>query len=179
MKGYEIEKQLTNLLDDEAKRIMNILLEMYKKKTKVNKAFPYLVQELIQEEFKPFETTILSKTTSLIPIDLMICPTNEWVFVTEREYYHLMEKEKFNKIKNGIENNEALVEELSKKIVADYKSSHLHKKNILEIISHYIPQNKLLDIDSNIFSYMIESIVLNIEETYQVSSINPLVIEGL
>ena len=26
MKGYEIEKQLTNLLDDEAKRIMNILL---------------------------------------------------------------------------------------------------------------------------------------------------------
>jgi len=43
MKGYEIEKQLTNLLDDEAKRIMNILLDMYKKKTKVNKVFPYLV----------------------------------------------------------------------------------------------------------------------------------------
>ena len=69
MKGYEIEKQLINLLDDEAKRIMNILLDMYKKKTKVNKAFPYLVEDLMQEEYKPFETTILSKTTSLIPID--------------------------------------------------------------------------------------------------------------
>ena len=179
MRGYEIEKQLTNLLEDEARRIMNILLDMYKKKTKVNKAFSYLVEDLIQEEYKPFETTILSKTTSLIPIDLMICPTNECVFVTEREYHHLMEEENSNKIKNGLDNNKELVEKISKKIVADYKSNNLYKKNILEIISKYIPQKKLLDIDSKVITYMIESIVFNIEETYQVSSINPLVIEGL
>ena len=179
MKGYEIEKQLINLLDDEAKRIMNILLDMYKKKTKVNKAFPYLVEDLMQEEYKPFQTTILSKTTSLIPIDLMICPTNEWVFVTERECYHLMEEENINKIKTGIDNNKELVEKISKKIVVDYRSNNLHKKNILEIISNYIPQKKLLDIDSKVITYMIENIVSNIEKTYQVSSINPFVIEGL
>lgn len=179
MKGYEIEKQLTNLLDDEAKRIMNILLDMYKKKTKVNKTFSCLVEDFIQEEYKPFKTTIISKTTSLVPIDLMICPTNEWVFVTEREYYHLMEEENINKIKNGIDNNKELVEKISKKIVADYKSNNLYKKNILEIISNYISQEKLLDIDSKVLTYMIESIVFNIEETYQVSSINQLVIEGL
>ncbi len=179
MRGYEIEKQLTNLLDDEARRIMNILLDMHKKKTKVNKTFSYLVEDLIQEEYKPFETTIISKTTSLIPIDLMICPTNEWVFVTEREYHILVEEENINKIKNGIDNNKELVEKISKKIVADYKSNNLHKKNILEIISNYIPQKKLLDIDSKVITYMIESIVFNIEETYQVLSINPFVIEGL
>ncbi len=179
MKGYEIETQLTDLLNNEAKRVIDVLLDMYKKKTKVNKAFPYLVEELIREEFKPFETTILSKTTSLIPLDLMVCPTNEWVFVTEREYYHLMEEENSNKIKNGIDNNKELVEKISKKIIADYKSNKLHKKNILEIISNYIPQKKLLDIDSKVITYMIESIVFNIEETYQVSSINPFVIEGL
>lgn len=179
MKGYEIEKQLTDLLDNEAKRIMNILLDMYEKKKKVNKAFPDLIGNLIQKEFKPFEITILSKTTSLIPLDLMICPTNEWVFVTEREYYHLMEEENINKIKNEIDNNKELVEKISKKIIADYKSNNLHKKNILEIISNYIPQKKLLDFDSKVITYMIESIVFNIEETYQVSSINPFVIEGL
>lgn len=179
MKGYEIEKQLTNLLDDEAKRIMNILLDMYEKKIKVNKSFSYLVEDLIQEEYKPFETTILSKTTSLVPIDLMICPTDEWVFVTEREYYHLMEEENINKIKNGIDDNKELVQKISKKIVADYKSNYLNRKNILEIISNYIPQKKLLNIDSKVITYMIESIVFNIEETYQVSSINPFVIKGL
>lgn len=179
MKGYEIETQLTDLLNNEAKRIIDILLDMYKRKTKVNKAFPYLVEDLIREEFKPFETTIISKTTSLIPLDLMICPTNEWVFVTEREYYHLMEEENSNKIKNGLDNNKELVEKISKKIIADYKGNNLHKKNILEIISNYIPQKKLLDIDSKVITYMIESIVFNIEETYQVSSINPFVIKGL
>lgn len=179
MKGYEIKTQLTDLLNNEAKRVIDILLDMYKRKTKVNKAFPHLVEELIREEFKPFETTILSKTTSLIPLDLMVCPTNEWVFVTEREYHYLMEEENINKIKNGIDNNKELVEKISKKIIADYKSNNLHKKNILEIISNYIPQKKLLDIDSKVITYMIESIVFNIEETYQVSSINPFVIEGL
>ncbi len=179
MRGYEIETQLIDLLNNEAKRIIDILLDMYKKKMKVNKAFPYLVEDLILEEFKPFETTILSKTTSLIPLDLMVCPTNEWVFVTEREYHHLMEEENSNKIKNGLDNNKELVKKISKKIIADYKSNNLHKKNILEIISSYIPQEKLLDIDSKVLIYMIESIVFNIEETYQVSSINPFVIEGL
>ncbi len=179
MKGYEIKKQLTDLLDNESKRIMNILLDMYKKKTKVDKAFSYLVEDLIQKEFKPYETSIISKTTSLIPLDLMICPTDEWVFVTEREYNHLIEEENSNKIKNGIDSNKELVEKISKKIVTDYKSNNLHKKNILEIISTYVPQKKLLDIDRKVITCMIESIVFNIEKTYQVSSINPLVIEGL
>lgn len=58
-------------------------------------------------------------------------------------------------------------------------TTNLHKKNILEIISNYVPQKKLLDIDSKAITYMIENIVSNIEETYQVSSINPFVIEGL
>ena len=179
MRGYEIEKQLTNLLDEEAKRIMDILLDMYKKKTKVNKAFPYLVEDFIQDEFKPYETSIISKTISLIPLNLMMCPTNEWVFVTEREYHQLMEEENINKIKNGMDNNKELVEKISKKIVDDYKSNNLYKKNILEIIYTYIPKKKLLDIDSEVITCMIESIVFNIEETYQVSSINPFVIEGL
>lgn len=179
MRGYEIEKQLTDLLDNESKRIMNILLNMYKRKTKVNKAFPYLVEDLIQKEFKPYGTTIILKTISLIPLDLMICPTDEWVFVTEREYNRLIDEENINKIKNGIDSNKELVEEISKKIVTDYKSNNLHKKNILEIIYTYVPQKKLLDIDSKVITRMIESIIFNIEKTYQVSSINPLVIEGL
>lgn len=179
MKAYEIERQITDLLNNEATRIMNILLKMYEKKTKVNKAFPYLVEDLIKEEFKPYKTSILLETTSLIPLNLMICPTNEWVFVTEKEYNYLIEKENINIIKNGIDDNKELVEKISKKIITDYKSNNLDKKNILEIIYDYIPQKKLLDIDSKIITSIIESIVFNIEEKHHVSNINPLIIDGL
>ncbi len=173
-KSTIIDKEYVRVRKDTFDSMNNVI-----KETKVNKAFSCLVENLIQEEYKPFGTTIISKTTSFVPLDLMICPTYEWVFVTEKEYHHLMEEENISKIKNGIDNNKELVEKISKKIVADYKSNNLHKKNILEIISNYIPQKKLLDIDSKVITYMIESIVFNIEETYQVLSINPFVIEGL
>ena len=50
MKAYEVEKALTLLLDNEAARIMDILLDMYKKKEKVNKKFDMIVENLIKKE---------------------------------------------------------------------------------------------------------------------------------
>lgn len=179
MKAYEVEEELTSLLESEATRIMDILIDMYKKKTRVNKSFNLLVDNLIRKEFKPYDTSILSKVTSLIPLDLMICPTDEWVFVTEKEYYSVIEEENVNIIKMELSKNENLIKDVSEKIIAHYKSDNLSSKNILEIIYHYIPEKELARIDSKVISYIIKSIVFNIDETYQVISINPLAINGL
>ena len=179
MKAYEVEKALTLLLDNEAARIMDILLDMYKKKEKVNKKFDMIVENLIKKEFKPYSTSVLSKVISLIPLDLMICPTHEWVFVTEREYNSIIEEERFNTIRDGLEKNKTLIQEVTDKIITNYDKNNLHSKNILEIIYDYIPKKELENIDSKVMSHMIESIILNIDENYQVTSITPLIINGL
>ena len=90
-----------------------------REKTKVNKAFPYLVEDLMQEEYKPFETTILSKNYLYSNrLDDMSYKMNGYLLL-KRECYHLMEEENINKIKTGIDNNKELVEKISKKIVVD------------------------------------------------------------
>lgn len=179
MKAYEVEKQLTSLLENEAKRIMDILMDMYKEKTKVNKSFDLVVNSLIKKEFKPYGTSILSKVISLIPLDLMICPTNEWIFITEKEYCSMIEVENASTIKNGIEKNNDLVNDITRKIIANYKSNDLNKKNILEVIYDYIPQKELTNIDSEVLTCMIKSIVHNIDENYDIINLNPLAIKGL
>lgn len=179
MKAYEVEEALTSLLDNEAKRIIDILLDMYQKKTKVNEQFNVIVDNLIKKEFKPYNISILYKVISLIPLDLMVSPTNEWVFVTEEEYYSIVEEEKINIIKEGMEKNKDLIQDITNKIIANYRKNNLSSKNILEIIYDYIPTKELEKIDCKVMSYMIESIILNIDKNYQVISITPLVINGM
>ena len=58
----------------------------------------------------------------------------------------------------------------------------LRRKNIwYEITEHQAVFNmkELENIDSKVMSHMIESIILNIDENYQVTSITPLIINGL
>ncbi len=179
MKAYEVETALASLLDKEAKRIMDILLDMYQKKTKVNERFDVIVDNLIKKEFKTYHTSILYKVISLIPLDLMVSPTNKWIFVTEKEYYSIIEEEKFNIIEEKLEKNKDLIQDVTNKIIANYKKNNLSSKNILEVIYDYIPKKELENIDYKVMSYMIESIILNIDKNYQVISITPLIINGL
>lgn len=179
MKAYEVEKELAILLENEATRIMDILLDMYRKKIRVNERFDLIVGNLIKKEFKLYDTVIISKVTSMIPLDLMLCPTNEWVFVTEKEYNFMMELENAPTSKDELEEGRILINDIAKKIIANYKNNNLNKKNILEIIYDYIPKQELINIDSKAITYMIKSIVCSIDENYQVTSINPLAINGL
>ena len=169
----------TSLLENEAKRIMDILLDMYQKNTKVNKSFDLIVNSLIRKEFKPYGISILSKVISLIPLDLMICPTNEWVFITEKEYCSMIEVENASTIKNGIEKNNNLVNDITRKIITNYKSNDLNKKNILEIVYDYIPQKELTNIDSKVLTSIIKTIIHNIDENYEIVNLSPFIIRGI
>lgn len=176
MEIYEIKNELTLIFDEEATRIMNILLDMHNKKVKVNKTFDSLVKELMKKELSPYETTILLKTTLLIPENLIICPNNEWIFINEDELNNFKE-EQSNKIIINLSNNKEMINELSKKIIKYYKENNFNEKNILEIIYNYIPENSIENMDT--IAYIIKNIILKINETHTVISINPLTIKDL
>ena len=105
MDTFELNKKLDVLLKKEAERIINVLLDLYNKKTRVNKSFNKLFNEIIQDKYKPYSNKIQHFAVSLIPFDLMICPNYEWVFVTEEEF-----NKYYNEQKNQylIENEKAI-----------------------------------------------------------------------
>lgn len=181
MELYEIKEVLKSLLDEEATRIINILLDMYNKKTKVNKSFDLLIKELMKKEFCKYETLIQSKIISLIPDDLIICPTNEWIFIKEDDFNDYTKKSQIENIisdLNEIE-NKSIIDDLTKEILLKYNQDNLKEKNILEIIYKYIPENIFININNDIIAHIIQHIIFKINETHHVTSINPLIIEEL
>lgn len=79
-------------LKKEASRIMKILLEMYNQKIEVNRTFESVVSDIIDEKYKSYKESILIELVPLIPLNLMICPNNKWVFVTNEEFRTLLKK---------------------------------------------------------------------------------------
>lgn len=79
-------------LKEEASRIMNILLEMYNKKVEVNKPFESVVNDIMNDEYKSYKESVLIELVPLIPLNLMICPNNKWVFVTNEEFRTILKK---------------------------------------------------------------------------------------
>ena len=179
MEVYEIQNELTVIFDEEATRIMAVLLDMYDKKLKVNKTFDALVKELMKKELTPYESIILLKTTSLIPENLIICPNNEYIFVNEDEFNNFTREEQTNKITNELNNNKEIIDELSNKLITHYEKDKLNEKNILEIIYNYVPENIIKNIDNEIIVYIIRNVIFKISETHNVTNINPLAIKGL
>ena len=98
MDFFELNNKLDLLLKKEAERIINILLELYNKKTKVNKSFNKLFNELIQDKYEPYRNEVQHLVITLIPKNLMICPNYEWVFITEEEFDNYYSKKKIQRL---------------------------------------------------------------------------------
>ncbi len=75
-----------NDLQNEAKRISNILLEEYSKNVKFNMSFENIVRKFLKKEYKYYEVDITSYILFYKPNDLRIDPLNEYVFVTQEEF---------------------------------------------------------------------------------------------
>ncbi len=176
----KLEKQLNSLIKDEASRIMKIFLKIYSRKVKVNKIFDDLIVENLKEEFIPCRRLVIKQVYSLIPSDLMICPTNEYLFVTNEEYNEIVLTRQFNSTEKIIEQKKKITENVIKKIVDNYKSDKLDQKNILEIINFYTSKKDLQDIDGDVLNRMINQIIDSINDMqYKVININPLIVKGL
>lgn len=75
-----------NDLQNEARRISDILLKQYSKKVKFNMPFEKIVRKYLKKEYKYYEVDITSYILFYKPNNLRIDPLNEYVFVTQEEF---------------------------------------------------------------------------------------------
>ena len=85
MNKIEINDMIDSLIDEEAKRIIDILIEMYKKNEKTTKIFNLLVYDLMKDEFKLYEFHVMRRVVELIPSNLTISHEKGKIFISNEE----------------------------------------------------------------------------------------------
>ena len=167
----QIEETINLLIDQEAKRIIKILLDMYKKSNKVNKPFSKLVKDIMKEEYSLFYLEVLRQTTKNIPINLMISPTIGKIFITVRENENdIIEFENIEP---------SLIEDIANKIIEDYKNNKLNNKNILQLFENTLSEKNIGHLKPDQVIKIINDIILNINKKYKVISLNPFILTDL
>ena len=159
------------LIDEEAQRIINIIIDMYNKNTKTKKIFNSLVYDLMKDEFKLYEFHVMHKVVDLIPRDLTISLDEGKIFTSNTE-------KKENKIVYR-QTNTNLKKEIIEKIIDDVTKNSLKKqdKSILEIIYQNITKKDLINLESRDITYIIRNVLDKLEKDYIIKSYNPLIIE--
>lgn len=174
---YSFEKEL----DNEAKRIIHILLDMYEKKRKVKKSFSEIVSLLVKKELKYYTVDINLRVTHFLPDDYA---------PDFKEVYALSKREEFNKEslirytkmckKDLKKDHEKIAQSLVKKMIKFLIKHPNIEKGLLEFISErihdYLPDhNDSVDARAIVFFY---DAALK-KEGYQISSLNPLRIKKI
>ena len=170
MNTLEIDNEIDIMLDEEANRIIKILLNMYENNQKVSKIFNSLVYDLMKDEFKLYEFNVIYKVVKLVPNDLTISLDKGKIFITNDEYENQKDRIKF---RNTISNlKKEIANTISSDIVKNYKS--YTNKSLLEIIYKNIAKKDLINLESKDITNISKQIVNNLKNDYMVKSINPL-----
>lgn len=83
----DINKELIDsLIEQEAKRILKILLKIHKLSIKVDKPFYKLVKEIMKKEYNSIYIKILIEITENIPMNLIVSNIEGKVFITVHEF---------------------------------------------------------------------------------------------
>lgn len=126
----EPEEKLIDML---SKMIINQLLEKYSRKEKANEVFYRMVFSLIPEKYQVYKEAILQKVIYLIPINLYICPNQEYIFVEEKEYNSLLNNNDINGLTDIAKN-------ITNEIVKKYSKMESVNKDIFDIFNEFIPK---------------------------------------
>lgn len=166
----DVVLELVNIeLEKEAKRIYIELFDLYNKKIKVNKIFSDLVKERINNKYELFCIEIEKKIIKMIPVGLSICPTGDWVFVTDKELNNINEK-KYNN------DEKKLINIFTEKVIGDILS--LNYNNLFEVIENnknkYL--NNLYIVNTNYLLNIINNKLIS--KNIKIISIEPLKIKN-
>lgn len=166
----DVVLELVNIeLEKEAKRIYIELYDLYNKKIKVNKIFSDLVKERINNKYELFYIEIEKKIIKMIPVGLNICPTGDWVFVTDKELNNINEK-KYN------DNEKKLINTFTERVIDDILS--LNYNNLFEVIENnknkYL--NNLYIVNTDYLLNMINNKLIS--KNIKIISIEPLKIKN-
>ena len=81
-----------NEIKKEAKRIYEILYDLYKNKVEVNKPLLDLIYNYIDNKYEKYQYLVSLYLVKLIPLGLNVCPNNKYVFVKNNELNTILNK---------------------------------------------------------------------------------------
>ena len=174
----DIWENFNKELNIEAKRVVDILVAMYKNKKKVNKQFGELLLSIMKEEYKNFSIEIELKVIHLIPDDLTYDSTGKYPLKTriEDKKDHIIKYCKYAKKVEG-KDLKKISKTIATEIIDHCNNYPKHNESINKLICKYI-KNKCEHYDSVDLSAIMLFIQEDIEKYgYIVKKINPLVLQ--
>lgn len=172
-------KEFEQMLDDEAKKIVNEMLSMYHKRIIVNKTYSEVVGSLVPEELKYYTVAIELRTMQFLPSEYYPDFNHEYTLCKKEEYLedHLLKycehcKQEKNK------NHSEVAKTMAKKFVEYLATNSSERKGLLELSAMWTEE--LLPEHND--SVDVETIMLFLQSEiedlgYKIMETNPLVIE--
>lgn len=174
---FDFEK----MLDEEAKRIIEELKIICKKKIKVNKSYYELIREKIKPEYVYYTTDISLRALKFIPEDYEVDQSNEYALVTKEQglINHLLKYSEFcEKEEKMDKNHKAAANKMADILIEKYQNND--KTNMATLLSDNI--NELLprhndSVDARAIVLFLQQEIEN--KGYKVTSLNPFIIKEI
>ena len=176
----ELFYQVDKLLDDEANKIVKVLLELYEKKTIVNKSMSKLVRELVDNKLKYYAIEIELRVRCLLPYEYYEDCSEKYSLMNRSEYSKIhIEKYSRYCMKNERKNHLLAAQKLSDILINLYNNKS-NEKGLLEIVSDYIKD--LLPEHNDSVDAMAIIIYLQSEirkRGYEIKSVEPFIMSEI
>lgn len=178
MEAYVVEKEINNLLNEEAHRVFNILWAMTQNHEKTNQSYFDLVCDTIDDNYKYFSFEILNKVNKLIPLEWCVNPEIGYVFIPEEQYIkqqNLKRKEIYEKNKKA---NKSIINDVTGLIEKSYKDNKLDNHSIMYFFNYYYSKHKELNYNYEQIMLLIKTVIKNISNHYKILKLDPLILEN-
>lgn len=177
----ELFYQVDKLLDEEASKIVKVLLELYEKKTVVNKSMSKLVRELVNSKLKYYAIEIELRVRCLLPYEYYEDCSGKYSLMNRSEYSKIhIEKYSRYCMKNERKNHLLAAQKLSDILINLYTNNKNNEKGLLEIVSYYIKY--LLPEHNDSVDAMAIIIYLQSEirkRGYEIKSVEPFIVSEI
>lgn len=177
----ELFYQVDKLLDDEANKIVKVLLELYEKKTVVNESMSKLVRELVDNKLKYYAIEIELRVRCLLPYEYYEDCSGKYSLMNRSEYSKIhIEKYSRYCMKNERKNHLLAAQKLSDILINLYTNNKSNEKGLLEIVSDYIKD--LLPEHNDSVDAMAIIIYLQSEigkRGYEIKSVEPFMVSEI
>ncbi len=170
MEKFEYDEEIKSIINNDCKKIMKEIIELYENNIEVNKSFNELVKERINSKYIYMLEDYYINIIKLIPSNLYICPNNKWALVDEEKFNEIIMESLANDTNNkNITNTiKSIVKELTENSNIDFFNT---------INKHIEPLYKE-EIDKKKSKYILDSIYYEVQKKgYTIKSIIPFQIE--
>lgn len=172
-------REFENMLDTEAKKIVNEMINLYYKKVIVNKTYSQIVRSLVPKELEYYTVAIELRTYHFLPTEFYPDFNSEYTLCKKEEYVedHLLKYCEYCKEENT-KNHSKVAKTMAEKLVQYLIANPNNREGLLELSAKWteelLPEhNDSVDVQTIMLFLQSE-----IEDLgYKITEVSPLVIE--